>query len=242
MIAARKKQAATVVTMPEGTLEGLAEEINERWHAVRRADTEGRIAVGRMLIDAKEQVEKGGPDWIKVSWEKWCARHIERSMSDINKVIALAKSLDPLAALEEERRKRREQMAALKVKRRSVAAAANEDAQLGASGDDDKGTEDHEEAEATPVASDDVTEITLSRDFSNITLDRLCFASFREQIINAKRVAIICVPKALDEGVQVAALKHLFDLAAPGARTQIRQWVETGEAAIEQRAVEEVSQ
>src|SRR5580704_14116119 len=136
MTAARKKAAvspepAAIVTIAEGKLDKLAEEINDRWHALRRADTEERIAVGRMLLVAKQQVEKSGPDWVKVSWEKWCARNIERSMSDINKVMALATAPDPLAALEKERADRRKAMAELKAKR-AQAAAIKEDAQLGA--------------------------------------------------------------------------------------------------------------
>ena len=232
----RATQAAQVVTIEAGRLERLAEEINDRWHEVEKADTEGRIAVGRMLIDAKEQVEKGGgSEWIKISWAKWCEHHIERSISDINKVMALAGAPDPLAALEEERKKRRDQMAALKLKKEAAPAITKKDAQLGASGAVDSGNEEpsgQEEAEPEPEQAA-VTEIPLSgAAFSKITLDRLCFASFREEIVNGKKVAtIICVPKAVDEAVQVAAVKHLFTLALPGARTQIRQWVESGEEA-----------
>ena len=68
--------AAQVVTIEEGRLEALAAQINDRWHAVRKADTEGRVAVGLMLLAAKEQVENSGPDWVKISWEKWCERNI----------------------------------------------------------------------------------------------------------------------------------------------------------------------
>jgi hypothetical protein len=233
-------RTAQVVTIEEGRLEALAAPINDRWHAVRKADTEGRVAVGLMLIAAKEQVENSGPDWVKISWEKWCALNIERSMSDINRVMALARSPDPLAALEEERKKRRGQMAAHRAKRQHTAAAvANKDAQVGADAAEDTSSEEPKGREEPEQAT--VTEITLSGTaFSKVPLDRLCFASFREEIINAKRVAIICVPKEVNEAVQIAALKHLFDRARPGARTQFRQWAEAGREP-EQRAEEEAA-
>ena len=66
------------------------------------------------------------------------------------------------------------------------------DAHVGASGAEVSGNVEpsgQEEAEAEQAAA---TEIPLSdAAFSEITIERLCFASFREETVNAMRVAIM---------------------------------------------------
>jgi hypothetical protein len=137
-------EPAEVVPIVQGKLEKFAQEINDQWHDAHRASIPARIEIGKMLLKAKDLIEtrnRAGNAWIKISWTKWCAHNIEKSMSDINKVIALAEHPDPLGALEEERAKRREAMRLLKERTQPAAAKGKDgasttasDAQVGAEG------------------------------------------------------------------------------------------------------------
>jgi hypothetical protein len=57
------------------------------------------------------------------SWRKWCVTHIERSWSDIKKVMALAQSENPEEAAATERDKARDSMRGSRAKTRAAAQA-----------------------------------------------------------------------------------------------------------------------
>src|SRR6266699_319549 len=99
----------TVVNAHTNTpaLSDLAAEINA---ALNQADS-SRLQAGRLLLQAREifDASKVQGD----SWRGWCATNIPaRSYRDIKRVMALARSSDPTAALAEERNKARRGMAA----------------------------------------------------------------------------------------------------------------------------------
>lgn len=96
------------------TLSDLAAEINA---ALKQADS-ARLLAGRLLLEAREifEASRGDGD----SWRGWCATNIPaRSYRDIKRVMALARSADPKAALVEEREKARRGMAANRARRNS---------------------------------------------------------------------------------------------------------------------------
>jgi Protein of unknown function (DUF3102) len=89
------------------SLESRAASINRHIDLFLRADASAqsnRIAAGQELIAAKEMVEHG-------KWEAWCAANIKRSQRDIQRLMKIAGSDDPIAALEQERDRAREGMA-----------------------------------------------------------------------------------------------------------------------------------
>ena len=88
------------------TLIALAAEINA---ALRQADS-SRLDAGRLLLQAREifEADKAQGD----SWRAWCATNIpDRSYRDIKRVMALARSSNPTAALAKERDEARLRMA-----------------------------------------------------------------------------------------------------------------------------------
>lgn len=79
-------------------LADLARRVNERWAANDRAEQDGRIALGKLLIDAKQLVPAG-------TWETWYKANVPgRSLGDARKCMAMARSPDPKAAREAEKR------------------------------------------------------------------------------------------------------------------------------------------
>jgi len=64
-----------------------------------------RITAGKKLLEAQERVQRGeaGP----ITWTAWVKTNIDRSMRDVQKCMALARSDDPKRALEHERTARR---------------------------------------------------------------------------------------------------------------------------------------
>jgi hypothetical protein len=89
------------------TLEQFAAAINQE---LRQADY-SRLAAGRLLLQAREIFEatKAEGD----SWRAWCASNIPgRSYRDIKRVMALARSADPVAAVASEREANRARKAA----------------------------------------------------------------------------------------------------------------------------------
>lgn len=88
------------------TLKELAEDINASFDAADRQDIPLRVEIGNKLLQAKKAVEA-----IKVvPWEAWCEQHINRSLGDIRKVIALAQAEDPFLAAQQEREKNRQRI------------------------------------------------------------------------------------------------------------------------------------
>ena len=88
------------------TLADLAVEINA---AFGQADS-SRLHAGRLLLQAQEIFKAGKARGD--SWRAWCATNIpDRSYRDIGRVMKLARSADPIAALAEERKKARLGMA-----------------------------------------------------------------------------------------------------------------------------------
>jgi len=84
------------------TLTDLAAEINA---ALRQADST-RLHAGRLLLQAREIFEAGKAQGD--TWRAWCTTNIpNRSYRDIKRVMALARSADPAAALTKEREKAR---------------------------------------------------------------------------------------------------------------------------------------
>jgi hypothetical protein len=64
-----------------------------------------RITAGKKLLEAQERVQRGEAG--AVTWTAWVKANIHRSMRDVQKCMALAKSDDPKHALEHERAARR---------------------------------------------------------------------------------------------------------------------------------------
>jgi hypothetical protein len=68
-----------------------------------------RITAGKKLLEAQDRVQRGEAG--SVTWTAWVKTNIRRSMRDVQKCMALARSDNPQAALENERAARREGMA-----------------------------------------------------------------------------------------------------------------------------------
>ena len=71
-----------------------------------------RITAGRKLLEAQQRVQSGEAG--SITWTAWVKANIKRSMRDVQKVMALARSDRPEDALEQERATRREGMALLR--------------------------------------------------------------------------------------------------------------------------------
>ena len=87
------------------TLASLAAEINAEF-----TNTESsRLRTGRLLLQAREvfDADKAPGD----SWRAWCATNIQRSYRDCKRVMALARSPNPVAAVQAERDKASKGMA-----------------------------------------------------------------------------------------------------------------------------------
>jgi hypothetical protein len=94
----------TAVTM---SLDTVAAEINARFRKaaeIEQKATDHRIAAGRLLIEARDRVQRGEAG--SIGWEAWCTKNIKRSLGDVRKVMLIAGAKDPAAALTQEREKR----------------------------------------------------------------------------------------------------------------------------------------
>ena len=90
------------------SIESAATSINQHLYAAAKADSSAnyhRVMAGRELIAIRPKIEEIG-----LGWEAWCRENITRSMRDIRRVMKIAASPDPEAALEEERTQAREGM------------------------------------------------------------------------------------------------------------------------------------
>ena len=88
------------------TLAERAASINKHIEKALSADMSAnrhRLRAGHELIEARKRVPHG-------EWIPWCGKNISRSMRDIQKLIQMAGSDDPEAALEQERADRRDGM------------------------------------------------------------------------------------------------------------------------------------
>jgi Protein of unknown function (DUF3102) len=91
----------TVVPLtPRPTLDQLAVKIVARWLEADKFEShayDARLAVGRMLVDAKAMVKHG-------EWEAWFKANVPaRSLRDAQKCMKMAGAPDPEAARKEER-------------------------------------------------------------------------------------------------------------------------------------------
>jgi hypothetical protein len=118
-------------------LEQLALEIEQQFD---RSD-EGRINAGQLLLKARELV-RGGEAGNNITWGEWCSTHMSRSPGDIRKIMRIAGSPDPMAALRQEREAARRRMA--QARERSRAA------------DGDADTPDSQSAELTPDTASEI--------------------------------------------------------------------------------------
>ncbi len=98
---------------PLKVVEGKALALLAKSDANFKAAGHQRISAGLLFLEVKQRVEAGeAGERYANKWERYCEDHLaERSMSDIRKCIALAKSPDPLAAQAQERARAREGMA-----------------------------------------------------------------------------------------------------------------------------------
>lgn len=68
-----------------------------------------RITAGKKLLEAQRRVQAGEAG--AITWTDWLRANVQRSMRDVQKCMAIARSDDPCQALAEERAARREVMA-----------------------------------------------------------------------------------------------------------------------------------
>src|SRR6266702_2695264 len=93
-------------------LDDVANAINIKLRLADRSDNAAsnhRLAAGKMLVTLRKRVEGKGLNW----WE-WAAGRFDRSRKDIEKIMRLAKSDDPVVAAETERAEARTRMANLR--------------------------------------------------------------------------------------------------------------------------------
>ena len=89
-----------------------------------------RITAGKKLVEAQERVQRGEAG--AVTWTAWVRINIHRSMRDVQKCMALARSDDPQAALQRERATRREGTArAVEVRAEQQVSINDDNASLG---------------------------------------------------------------------------------------------------------------
>ena len=98
-------------------LDVVAGQINARLKIIDKLE-EHRIAVAVQLQEAKQRVANGEAGE-GVTWVAWVEANIHRTMRDVNKLLAIAASPDPAAAIQVERAKAKDRMARV----RSVAGA-----------------------------------------------------------------------------------------------------------------------
>lgn len=112
-------------------LSQLAAEIRQNLANADQAD-QFRIIAGRKLIEARRRVEAGEAG--EVSWSAWVKQHVQRSLGDIRKIMALARAPDAAEALKKERARARAGMAKARAKneRANVRAPPPADADDGA--------------------------------------------------------------------------------------------------------------
>ena len=103
--------------MSNSPLVALADEIN----ACFAKTDDLRILAGKNLLEAKGLVEAGEAG--RTTWKAWLAENIKRSERDCRKIMSIAASPDPAAALKKEQEKAREAMAASRA--RSATKRAN---------------------------------------------------------------------------------------------------------------------
>lgn len=93
--------AAERPAMADPELAGRAHAINAAFDSLARREAaldSKRLAIGRMLVEARAIVERRRQDW-----PEWVAANIRRSHRDCNRVMALARAPDPAVAVAEEK-------------------------------------------------------------------------------------------------------------------------------------------
>ena len=105
------------------TIQDMVDEIHRQFGEVKDAEWKAessRIYAGKLLLSLRERIE-AGEDGEGVNWWEWYEAHFVRSRKDAEKVMRLARSEDPEAALEEyqeaDREKHLEQSSAPLVER-----------------------------------------------------------------------------------------------------------------------------
>lgn len=114
-VVALKKIVAAHRTAP---LDEVVQAVNITLELAVTADNKAgshRLDAGRMLVDLRRRVEDDGDDW----W-KWQKGKFVRTRKDIEKLMRLAKSDEPEAAVEKERTETRERVRAHRTAERTV--------------------------------------------------------------------------------------------------------------------------
>src|SRR5712691_887352 len=116
------------------TLDTVAGKIN----ALMKKSDDQRLSAAALLLEAKGRVEAGEAG-NNIDWETWCSVNIKtrdgkpRSYRDVQRLVAIAESPDPQAALDADRAKARAGMKATRAKAQAQAkgkkttAAASDD-------------------------------------------------------------------------------------------------------------------
>jgi hypothetical protein len=85
------------------SLDDLAVRINGAWTDMENSSLHAHLQIGRMLVEAQEKHKREGRNG---SFEQWCTHHIKspktgqpRNFRNIQKMMAMARSEDPKAAL-----------------------------------------------------------------------------------------------------------------------------------------------
>lgn len=90
----------------------VAKEINVRLTKAERIISQAndhRLAAALLVAEARGRIEAGEAG--NVTWSKWAAQNIDRSRSEVNKLLKIGQSDDPRAAVNDVRKKAAASMA-----------------------------------------------------------------------------------------------------------------------------------
>jgi hypothetical protein len=133
---AMKAAAKTAVTevVPFRSLDEHVHAVMKRWGALDRSVqkfTDARLSLALELLALKRRIENGEVgDLAAVDWWGWFAENCRRSRSEAEKMLAIAASSDPPAAIAHQRALTPKRVAAHKARQQSGAAAPQGDVAL----------------------------------------------------------------------------------------------------------------